>query len=485
MREEDEQIVSLLSLFYLVNDILDYKLAPNTHRKVCEFLETWNKRKKLLLLPRGSYKTTLATISYSIQSILQNPNIRILIASETLNQAIKFLSEIKGHFENPRFKHFFGNLQKDTGWKETEITVVTRTQNRKEPTIMTAGIDVTRTGFHFDLIIVDDCHSQKNTTNREQIEQTLNWYRLLLAMLEPEGRILVIGTRWDFDDIYGHIIKNMWNEYDILVEKAIRSDGTLFFPERLSQAFLDEQKKEQGSYVFSMQYQQEPVPSEFQTFKEQDIQFYETIDKNDLVRFITLDPSLSTEEQERGDKAGFVVVGIDNLNNWYILELVNQRLSPEQINQTLLRLCAEWRPERAGIESVVFSALLKPAFEKYAIEQGSAIPPIEELKTYGKQKELRIKSLQPLFEQHKVFIKKPDFVNHDVWYDLWEQLLRFPKSQKDDLIDALAYVPQLVYYRDFEKKKPKEIPNPYENDPQSSWYRAKNKNKSQSGFYSY
>lgn len=485
MREEDEQTISLLSLFYLANDVLGYTLAEGTHRKVCEFLETWNRRKKLLLLPRGTFKTTLATVAYSIQRVLQNPNIRILIASETLNQAIKFLSEIKGHFESDRFKQRYGNLQKETGWKESEITVASRTQNRKEPTIMTAGIDVTRTGFHFDLIIVDDCHSQKNTTNREQIEQTLNWYRLLLSMLEPEGKILVVGTRWDFDDLYGHIIKNLWNEYDIMVEKAIRPDGSLFFPERLTAAFLDEQKKEQGSYVFSMQYQQEPIPSEFQTFREEDFRFYDGVNKDDLVRFITVDPSLSTEEQTRGDKTAIAVVGVDNLNRWYILDLINSRLSPEQINQELLRLCSTWKPEVIGIESVVFSALLKPAFEKYAIESYNIIPEVIELKTYGKQKETRIKSLQPFFERHEVFMKKPNNLERDIWYDLQEQLLRFPKTQYDDIIDALAYIPQLIYYRQFKEKTQSNIPpNPYPNDKDAPWNRQK-QGTGYSNFYSY
>jgi len=432
-------------LFLLSQEVLGYNLiSEQPHKEVCKFIETWNKRKKLLLLPRGTLKTTVGTIAYSIQRILQNPNVRILIASETLNQAIKFLSEIKGHFDAGRFQSFYGDLRRSTGWKESEITVSTRRHNRKEPTISTAGIDVTRTGMHYDLIIVDDCHSQKNVTNYEQIEQVKTWYRLLLSMLEPEGRIMVIGTRWDFNDLYATIQNELADDYDIFVRRAVE-DGRLFFPNRLTQEFLDAQRKEQGEWIYSAQYDLNPIPSSLQTFKEKDICFYETV-PDDLTVYMACDPSLTEDECEKGDYTAIIVVGIDRSNNWYILDVVNEHLSPDQINQNLFRLYRYWGVMVTGIESVVFSKLLKPAFEKYVWEKGFQ-PHVEELKSGGRAKELRIKSLQPLYEQHKVYMPKPDFINNDVYAKLYEQLLHFPKSKYDDICDALAYVNDLAQFR--------------------------------------
>ena len=386
----------------------------------------------------------MGTIAYSIQRILQNPNIRILIASETLNQAQKFLSEIKGHFQSERFKQFYGNMVADTGWKEGEITIATRKQNKKEPTITTAGCDVVRTGMHYDEIIVDDCHSQKNVTNYEQIEQVKNWYRLLLSMLEPNGVITVIGTRWDFNDLYATIQNELADDYDILVRKAVEN-GKLFFPTRLTQEFLDAQRKEQGEYIYSAQYDLNPIPTSLQTFKEQDICFYETV-PDDLTVYMACDPSLTEDEREKGDYTAIAVVGIDKQNNWYILDLINEHLSPDQINQKLFELYRYWGVLVTGIESVAFSKLLKPAFEKYVWSKGFQ-PRVEELKSGGRAKELRIKSLQPLFEQHKIFMPKPDFINNNVYAKLYSQLLHFPKDAHDDMCDAIAYVNDLAQYR--------------------------------------
>lgn len=438
-------LVAVDDLYYLAKNILGYTLVDEQpHEEVCRFIQTWGRRKKMLLLPRGSLKTSIATISYSVQQILQNPDIRILIASETLNQAQKFLSEIKGHFESEKFRYYYGDLRKDVGWKEGEITVNSRKANKKEPTISTAGIDVTRTGMHYSLIIVDDPHSQKNITNSEQIEQVKNWYRLLLSMLEPDGHILLIGTRWDFHDLYSTIEKELSGEYDIMIRSAIEN-GQLFYPKRLTAEFLKEQRKEQGEYIFSAQYLLNPTPSALQVFKEFDIKFYDEIPDN-LAVFMACDPSLTEDEKVKGDSTAIVVVGIDPNNNWYILAVVNEHLSPDQINQKLFELYRYWGPLKIGIESVVFSKLLKPAFEKYVLEKGF-FPLVEELKSGGLAKELRIKSLQPLYEQHKIYMPKPDFINNDVWSILYSQLLHFPKDQYDDIIDSLAYISQMAYFR--------------------------------------
>lgn len=426
-----------------------------------------------MLLPRGSLKTTIATVSFATQEIIRNPNIRILLASETLGQAIHYLREIKGHFESETFKQIYGDWKPKTLWTDTEIVVRPRTVNKKESTVTCAGIDVTKVGGHYDLIIIDDCHSQKNISSRDQIDQVKTWYRLLLSLLEPKGRLLMVGTRWDFDDLYGHVLSQLKTDYDVMVEKAIDEDGTLYWPERLSKDFLASQMREQGSYIFSCQYQQNPIAKEDQTFNPINILWYddfiEDVDVDALEKFIMVDPSLTEDERNRGDSTAMVVIGLDELNCWYILEVVNKKLSPDKINETLLELSLKWKPNRIGIESVAFSKLLKPSFEKYCLDKANFIPPVIELKTTGKSKEYRIKSLQPLYERQKIYQRKPDFSNHDVWYDLYEQLIHFPKASHDDIIDALAYGNQLVYYRSI-VNEPK-IKNPYIQDPDSPWMR--------------
>ncbi len=431
-------------LYFLSKFILGYKeMDPQPHLEMCDFITTWQKRKKMMLVPRGCFKTSVGTIAHSVQRILQNPDIRILIASETYGQAKKFLSEIKGHFESEKFKEYYGDLKRDKGWNEEEITVNTRKVNKKEPTVSTAGIDVTKTGMHYDLIIVDDPHSQKNITNAEQIAQVKTWYKLLLSMLEPSGQIMVIGTKWDFSDLYAHIEEELSEEYAIYIRQAGGHNKELFFPTRLTQAFLDEQLKEQGNYIYNCQYNMTPVPTEDQTFRESDIQYYDVAPIS-CDNFVTCDPSMTEDEKVKGDSTAICVVGIDEKNDWYARHLTNAKLSTNEIIEALFEICLKYKPKYVGIESITFQKLLKSQFEKYCLAKGYFFP-IEELKAGGRAKELRIKSLQPIFEQKKFYMPKPTYGS--VWELLRQQLLHFPRSSHDDAIDALAYVNDLAYFR--------------------------------------
>ena len=66
---------------------------------------------------------------------------------------------------------------------------------------------------------------------------------------------------------------------------------------------------------------------------------------------------------------------------------------------------------------------------------------ITELKPNERTKDQRIKGLQPLYENGKIFHDK----NHPNNIYLEDELVRFPRSSHDDLVDALAYILDFVY----------------------------------------
>ena len=221
-------------LFFLAHDILGYTaLEEKPHLEVCDFL-TGPESKKLLLLPRDTFKTTIGTISFAIQEIVKNPNVRILIFSETFSQSKKFLSEIKQQLEqNQQLIGLYGKFVRDPGWREDAITVRQRTAVHKEPTVTAGGVDVVGVGFHYDIIIVDDPHSQKNINTRDQIEKVIYSFRLLSPMLDPGGRIHVTATRWHDLDLASTLLKD--DRWKNMVKSAeFRKDGIMqyFFPER-------------------------------------------------------------------------------------------------------------------------------------------------------------------------------------------------------------------------------------------------------------
>jgi hypothetical protein len=71
---------------------------------------------------------------------------------------------------------------------------------------MVSGIDKSINGMHYDYIIGDDLHSEKNVTNAEQIQQVVDHWKLLYSLLDPGKVLIIIGTRWHFVDLYQEIL---------------------------------------------------------------------------------------------------------------------------------------------------------------------------------------------------------------------------------------------------------------------------------------
>jgi intein/homing endonuclease len=151
----------------------------------------------LILAFRGARKTSYLTIARSILEIVCNPDIRILLVSDALDQAKSFLRAIKSQIEhNDEFKSIFGNYYLGSEkWTDSEIIVTKRTAvGLKEATITCAGMETAMLGRHFDIIIGDDLVTNDNSLTEGLREKTKNFfYRTLLHTLEPSGKIWILG----------------------------------------------------------------------------------------------------------------------------------------------------------------------------------------------------------------------------------------------------------------------------------------------------
>lgn len=199
-------------LFSVAKDLCGYKhITHRTHGKIIEALEAPTKR-KLICVPRGTFKSSLGVVAYSIQNIIKNPNIRIMIDSELYSNSRNFVREIKSHLERKAFTDIFGSLKSESDWREGSFTVNNRTKVLKESTVIASGVGSTKVGQHVDLIIMDDINSDKNSQTKEGRDKVINHYRMNLSILEPEGTIVVIGTRYSMDDLIGFIKDNEIDE---------------------------------------------------------------------------------------------------------------------------------------------------------------------------------------------------------------------------------------------------------------------------------
>jgi hypothetical protein len=176
-----------------------------------EMLEHQDQHKEGQILAfRGARKSHYCTEVRILFEIVCNPNIRILLAGDAAGQAKMLLRGIKSHFEkNEELIATFGNFASGASkWDENEIIVGMRTAiGLKEPTVHAVGTETTLPSRHYDIIIGDDLCTVDTTSTEGQRNKLKNWfYKTLLPCLEPDGKLWLIGTRWDEEDLHGWLV---------------------------------------------------------------------------------------------------------------------------------------------------------------------------------------------------------------------------------------------------------------------------------------
>src|SRR5207245_3190129 len=130
----------------------------------------------------------------------------------------------------------------------------------KEPTCSIASPDATVASTHYDILKFDDLVNETNSRTAESLGTVNQWFKLTNPLLEPYGYRDVIGTRYDFSDLYGEILGDDFNDEDsvarphrnYLVTKRSCYDvqGNPVFPERFTKERLEQERSEMGSFNF-------------------------------------------------------------------------------------------------------------------------------------------------------------------------------------------------------------------------------------------
>lgn len=458
-------------LYFLAKEILNYdKMEVATHQELCDFTtsilpgkpapvgelpKTFDNGKNLLLLllPRGTFKSSVVTVSFALQFLLNEPNARILIDSETFSKSKAFLREIQDHLiSNDKYREVFKAIhgmypfeKKSTAklWTDSEIILPMRTRPLKEPTISCAGIDVTKNGMHYDLIICDDLHSEKNVTNSEQITQVIDHYKLAFSLLDPGKPMIVIGTRWHELDLYGHIIDFEQEDFNILKKSAYNPDNSLFFPQVLSEEALEKIRRRQGASIFSKQYLNEPVSDENATFKREYItrKPWAQVEGRPINWYWLVDPSY-TDPRGSGqysDFAAFVLCGMDYQRDLYVRYVIRQKMTYSDIIDKMFELNSDprfkdihnpkWILEVIGTKSLSYELSNEQRRKNTWLN-------VQEIKSRQDSKEERIRGLAPFYESGHIYhIQECPQIE-----ELEIELVQFPTGRHDDIIDCLANV---------------------------------------------
>lgn len=433
-------------LKFLCTKFLDTKHWSEVHTELAKFLETAGNRIHIEL-PRGHLKSWIVTQGWTVQQMLRNPDLRILIVNAVESNATKMVRFIRSYLGKGGYlATMFGNFETDV-WSQEELVIRQRRKIQVAPTYMAAGLQKTLTSQHFDIIIADDLVEPDNVRTKEQREKVHEFYLSLFDLLEPQGKIVVIGTRYHQDDLYARILEEneQHKNWSVFIRSCYKADGSVLFPEKFSFEQLDDIKKK-SFYHFSTQYLNNPIDPENADFRDDQIEYYEPGTTNPHSLVICVDPAASLGRD--ADFTGFTVSGMFKNRRIRLCEAFRKKCVPFDIIDTLFDLVAKWRKAghsvRVVIETFGFAVTLKAEIDRRMRQTGIFFPVFEFKKRRGPQgennhvKEARIRSLQPFFQQHLYEIAP-------YMTDFKDELLTFPRGKHDDLIDSASMaIPELV-----------------------------------------
>ena len=290
----------------LAEHVLGYD-PQQIHYEMLAFQQ--NHQEGMVLAWRGAAKTTFCNITYVIFKILQNPNIRVLLASNAIDQARVFLKSIKLHFEtNERLIEIFGDFYMGArSWTETDIIVPQRTSFAGESTVLCTGMGTSLPSRHFDLILVDDLVIRSNAQTEAQRKKTHQYfYETLYPTLEsPYGELWVLGTRWHDEDLYGHFAEQDYKDHHIIISVFDEEDDSRW-PEKYPKERMEKIRKANPE-AFELQYMCTTGASLGEIFTLEHFDFYDELPA-DLVLWQGVDLAIGTAA--RNDFLAHVTIGV-------------------------------------------------------------------------------------------------------------------------------------------------------------------------------
>jgi phage terminase large subunit-like protein len=415
-----DQVLNHGRLDILCEEVLGYNLQP-FHKKLQRFaLRT---RESLQLAFRGGGKSTTITISMSVFYILRNPNIRILIASKTIGFAKGVLGEIKGHLEkNEDLIAIFGPQVGDLKWGESEIIVAGRTKVAKEATITTVGVGGQTVGRHYDVIFGDDLVDQSNSQTEHMREATrIFYYKTLMPTLEPGGELHLVGTRYHWQDLYGHLQRNEMAETTQIIP-VLNGEGKTPWPEKFDAAQIQKKKKAMGLPIFVTQMQCDATQMKGDIF---DIDYMPEVELSDVPKDAKYYLGVDVSTGESNDFFAIVCIAVRGSKVWVVDHFEGKLRFSDQAKK-IHDWADKYDPIKVGIEINVYQVVLAQTIE----EKWPWIV-VKRIRTRD-NKERRAIRLAARHEEgeFRYVTGNQALISH---------LLLIPAGENDDLFDALDH----------------------------------------------
>ena len=422
------------------------------HRLIIKELEALESpsdpcNKLMLFLPPGSAKSTYGNILFSAWYLGRNPRNNIIAVSHTGELAERFGRRVRNLVANELHRRCFPGSA-----VSTESSAAGRWDTTAGGEYYATGVNGNVTGRRSDLGIIDDpVASREIADSATQREKAWSWYvNDFETRLKPHARQLVITTRWHEDDLAGKILDRDGDKWRVVKIPMIATDendplgrqpGDRLWPEWFTDEMVESAQRDPR--VWTALYQQEPRPISGGAFKRYWLQTYSSVNPRGMNVIMLVDPA-GSKVDKKSDFTAIWVIGLGDDENYYVLDIVRDRLNLTERAETVFRLHRKWKPMQVRYERYGMMADIE--YLRQEMDRRSYRFSIAEVAGQISKVD-RIRRLVPLFERNRFWFPAElmytgeDGKQHDLVHDfVEEEYLAFPVGRHDDMLDALARI---------------------------------------------
>lgn len=447
---------------------------------ICDYLlaVTNLEIKRLIInVPPRTLKSVCVNVAWPAFLLGHDPTERILSGSVATRLANKMSMDTRTVMQSAWFQRAFPECQLAKDQNEKTEFKTTKQGLRRAVSVGSKVI-----GEGGNRLIVDDPHDPEGAESDAQRITALDWYDTAFStrMNDPKkATMVIIMQRLHTEDLTGHLMEKGGYEQLIIPAEAeektiidfgrfkenpiVREVGDMLHPDRMPEWYIQERKTTLGSYGYAGQFQQTPQPKGGGMLKVEWIKHHKGATGEGMNIAILGDKAGAKVSANNPDPdyTAFMVVGLGADRNYYILDIVRDRLNLTERWKTLLGLHKRWTvndvpPQFVGYEKIgadsdieFFNNEMMRENYNFHIEPMNASKPL--------QKEVRIEKLVPLFEARRVYLPSYGFIKTDtegfprdlVKSFVEEEYKPFPVAKHDDMLDTLAQICDPHFYVPF------------------------------------
>jgi phage terminase large subunit-like protein len=442
-------------LFFLIYIVLDIREINNPFAlaRCYEVQKEWHR--VLDLWPRGHYKSTIKTFALPIWWLIKNAEERISIFSNTKALSIGHMRRIKTTLQNNELlirsfsERFYAKpTTQAEKWSEEVGLYIKRKKEYNEGSLEANGlVDFLPTGKHYTKLIYDDVIDSRNVNTMAQVEKATYFFKQSLNLVDDKHEEGVSGTRYSLKDTYSEILKKKkWKARVFAAEvdeKGARKRGGI--PIMMSREELDDRLSNTDEWVYSSQMLQYPVAESLQKFNRAWLKYWDHNTKKPTMYYYILVDS-ATKKRKESDYTVMSVVGTDARRNYWLIDMVRDKLGLEERWQALNKITKDYGCTDVGYEQ--YGAMVDTEYmNRRMAETGNFFNIIE----LGGQlsKDDRIKKMPADFQRGRWIIPKSllyrtienDFIDLTMaFFDEYETWTPGRSVGHDDILDCMSRI---------------------------------------------